>query len=154
MSQRFSSAEGQMAAAVQRSCFSVSCDEPPSPARPRGLPGTRLAIFSFTISLMLVNRSGYREEKRTMRQTRWNPFGGLWTPLQQFQSEMNRLFDRWLSDNQLSASFPALNVWEDEEHCYVEAELPGVELKDLEIFVQGGNQLTVKGERKPVSPDK
>jgi HSP20 family protein len=89
-----------------------------------------------------------------MRQTRWNPFGGLWTPLQQFQSEMNRLFDRWLGDNQLSAGFPALNVWEDAEDCYVEAELPGVELKDLEIFVQGGNQLTVKGERKPVSPDR
>src|SRR5438094_9364290 len=84
-----------------------------------------------------------------MRQTRWNPFGNLFNPLQQFQSEMNRLFDRWVDGGRPGpAGFPALNVWEDNEHVFVEAELPGVEFKDLEIYVTGGNELTLKGERK------
>ena len=30
----------------------------------------------------------------------------------------------------------------------VEAELPGMELEDVEIYVNGDNQLTLKGERK------
>jgi HSP20 family protein len=68
---------------------------------------------------------------------------------------MNRLFDRWAGDDgQGLGGFPALNVWEDGEFCHVEAELPGVELKDLEITVTGGNQLTVKGERRPLTPEK
>ena len=91
-----------------------------------------------------------------MRQTRWNLFGNLWPPLQQFQTEMNRLFDRWAGTGGragASAGFPPLNVWENADHVYVEAELPGVELKDLEIHVTGGNELTLKGERRPVAPE-
>lgn len=91
-----------------------------------------------------------------MKQTRWSPFGNLWNPLQQFQSEMNRLFDRY--GNGVGRAFglggyPALNVWEDTDHVYLEAELPGVEFKDLEIYVSGGNELTLKGERKPSVPE-
>jgi HSP20 family protein len=48
----------------------------------------------------------------------------------------------------LAVSYPALNGWEDDDAFYAEAELPGMELADLEIFVTGGNQLTIKGERK------
>ena len=32
---------------------------------------------------------------------------------------------------------------------YVEAELPGLQIGDLEIYVTGGNQLSLGGERKP-----
>jgi HSP20 family protein len=39
-------------------------------------------------------------------------------------------------------------VWEDENNLYVESELPGFELDDLEIYVTGENQLSLKGERK------
>ncbi len=46
------------------------------------------------------------------------------------------------------AVYPALNLWEDEGHLYVEAELPGLELSDLEMYVTAQNQLTIKGERK------
>lgn len=88
-----------------------------------------------------------------MKQTRWGQFGSLWTPLQQVQTEVNRLFDRFVGDNP-AAGFPALNVWEDTDGCYVEAELPGVELKDLEIHVTGGNHLTLKGDRKSAEVEK
>src|SRR4051795_11081937 len=91
-----------------------------------------------------------------MRQTRWNPFGTLWSPLSQFQTEMNRLFDRWTGDGNRPGvdGYPALNVWEDADSVQVEAELPGVEFKDLEIYVSGGKELTIKGERKSALPEK
>ncbi len=91
-----------------------------------------------------------------MVSSRWQPFTPVWNQLHQFQDEMNRLFDRWGNGGAIAgpASFPALNVWEEGEEVFVEAELPGLNLKDLEIYVGGGNQLTIKGERKPNLPDK
>jgi len=93
-----------------------------------------------------------------MRQTRWQPFNPLWGQVQQLQTEMNRLLDRWTDSDSghrnFGGSFPAVNVWENADHVYVEAELPGLEAKDLEIHVTGGNQLTIKGERKQQVPEK
>jgi HSP20 family protein len=43
--------------------------------------------------------------------------------------------------------FPALNSWSDENNFYVEAELPGLSLEALEIFVTDGQVLTIQGER-------
>jgi HSP20 family protein len=93
-----------------------------------------------------------------MRATRWQPANSVWNQLQQLQQEMNHLFSRWGEDGGrwlgLAGGFPAVNVWEDADRVFVEAELPGLDLKDLEIYVTGGNQLTLKGERKPVTPEK
>lgn len=84
-------------------------------------------------------------------------FNPVWNQLQGFQSEMNRLFGR-LNDESGRvfswAQFPSVNVWEDGEILHVEAELPGLKLEDLEIYVTGNNQLTLKGERKAFVPDK
>jgi HSP20 family protein len=44
--------------------------------------------------------------------------------------------------------YPPLNLWEDDNNLYVEAELPDLEVTDLEIFVKGDNELSIKGERK------
>src|SRR5205814_5868449 len=87
---------------------------------------TRLAILN-----KCRKRANHSEEEQIMKLTRWSPFGNLWNPLQQVQSEVNRLFDRWAGDERTPGfgGFPALNIWEDEAHCFVEAELPGVELK-------------------------
>jgi HSP20 family protein len=85
--------------------------------------------------------------------TRFNPFGGsAWDQMQRMQNEMNRLFDRWGGDGY--ASFPAVNIREEDEALHVEAELPGMNLDDLEIFVTGNSQLTIKGERKAAVPNK
>jgi len=79
----------------------------------------------------------------------------LWNQLAQFQHEMNRLFDRWGGDGPATVSaFPPVNVWEENDRVVLEAELPGLELKDLEIFVTGGNQLTLKGQRQAPAPEK
>jgi HSP20 family protein len=91
-----------------------------------------------------------------MRSSRWQSFSPVWNQFQQFQDEMNRLFDRWNNGNAFagSAAFPPLNVWQEDDQVCVEAELPGLDLKDLEIYVRGGNQLTLKGERKPSAAEK
>ena len=44
-----------------------------------------------------------------MRTSRSQPFSLLWDPLQQFQQEMNGLFDRWGRDGTGGAAFPAVN---------------------------------------------
>jgi HSP20 family protein len=42
-----------------------------------------------------------------------------------------------------------VSVWEDDDHLYVEADLPGVAESDVEVTVHEG-LLSIKGERKPV----
>ena len=77
--------------------------------------------------------------------TRWEP----WAEMNWLSREMDRLFSRGGNGNGRVlgvGAFPALNVWEDDDNLYAEAELPGFSLKDLEIYVTG-NQLTIKGER-------
>jgi HSP20 family protein len=91
-----------------------------------------------------------------MALSRWQPYGSpLWNQLQTLQAEMNRLFSRWGGyDEGETTAFPALNVWEEGEHVFIEAELPGTDRNDLEIYVVGGNQVTLKGQRKPLVPEK
>src|SRR5262249_28264694 len=95
---------------------------------------------------------------RTMALARWQPFSSpVWNTLRELQHEMNQVFDRWGEDGRRllgMAAYPAVNVWEDPDYVFVEAQLPGLDLKDLSIYVTGGNQLTLKGERKQVTPDK
>src|SRR5437899_2596585 len=92
-----------------------------------------------------------------MLTTHWQPITNLWTEVNRMQEEMNRLFgsfglgrENWPN---FAGTYPALNVWEDERAVYAEAELPGMSLEDLEIFVTGGNQLTLKGQRKEPQVD-
>lgn len=70
--------------------------------------------------------------------------------MSRLQNELNRVFGRLgdVRDAFGPTSYPALNVWQDDDHVYVEAELPGFELDDLVIYVTGANQLSLKGERK------
>lgn len=93
-----------------------------------------------------------------MMLSRWQTFNPVWNQLQQLHDDMNRLFDRWggegAREGVYAATYPPVNVWEDADTLYVEAELPGLSLDDLEIFVTGGNQLTLKGERKQQVSDK
>jgi HSP20 family protein len=89
-----------------------------------------------------------------MTGTRYQRFSPIWNQLQQFQGDMNRLFDNWSGASGSLATFPAVNIWEEGEQLHVEAELPGLDLKDLEIYVTGGNELTLKGRRQLKAPEK
>jgi HSP20 family protein len=76
-------------------------------------------------------------------------------PLQRLHNEMNRLFESFFEDmpavRPYSTGYPALNTWEEGDDAYVEAELPGMKLEDIEVLVVG-NELTIRGERKIDEP--
>jgi len=42
--------------------------------------------------------------------------------------------------------FPAMNIWEDANCLYAEAEVPGLNMQNIEVFVEG-DELTLKGHR-------
>ena len=48
--------------------------------------------------------------------------------------------------------FPALNVWEDGERLYAEAEVPGFKTEDIEVSVTS-DQLTIKGRRESAAKE-
>lgn len=62
--------------------------------------------------------------------------------------EMGELLDSVFNGHESrSRAFPALNIWEDGDHLFAEAELPGMGMDDIELFVVG-SELTIKGQRK------
>ncbi|HEV2988761.1 MAG TPA: Hsp20/alpha crystallin family protein [Candidatus Angelobacter sp.] len=83
--------------------------------------------------------------------SRWDPFSELVT----LQDRLNHLFNQGLvgfgdrSEHQLAFSnfVPPVDVYEDEHHIVLQAEIPGVEEKDLNLHVEN-NVLTISGERK------
>jgi HSP20 family protein len=81
-----------------------------------------------------------------MLSTRWQPLAEI----NQLRNEMDRLFGRHgvRGNGRSSRSYPALNIWESDDNLIVEAELPGFQMADLEMYVTAGNQLSIKGERK------
>ncbi len=84
-----------------------------------------------------------------MLTTRWQPMGALWNEMARVQDEMDRLLERWGTVRRHGRGiYPPLSLWEDDDNLYVESELPGMEVSDLEIYVSGEHQLTIKGERK------
>ena len=71
--------------------------------------------------------------------------------MKRLQEEMEQWFGRPETNDtrRISRSVhPPLNAWQDDNNLYVEAELPELELSDLEIIVNGDNQLSLQGERK------
>jgi len=65
---------------------------------------------------------------------------------------MDRLFGPVGFDVPVPA-YPPLNVWEDAEHYYVESEIPGMKLDDIQVSVAEGNQLTIAGKRTLSGPE-
>jgi HSP20 family protein len=66
---------------------------------------------------------------------------------------MDELFDRlgstYAPGRGLAVAYPAVNCWEDNDNIHVEAELPGMQLNNMEIYVNEGNLLTIQGNRQP-----
>jgi len=81
----------------------------------------------------------------------------LFREMEQFQRDMDDIF-RGTGLNRLfaptahgSGSFPRINLREDEDHLFVEALLPGVDPRQVEINMLG-NTLTLSGEREIDDP--
>jgi len=81
------------------------------------------------------------------------PFGrrlSPWREMARLQHEMNRLLSgtsRW-PDPSVAPSYPAMNVWTDQDGAVVTAEMPGINADDMDISVQE-DTLTLRGNRTP-----
>ena len=71
----------------------------------------------------------------------------MWDEMDRLQREMNRLFDHYERSGSPLSGYPAVNVWMNDEAAVITAELPGVDVKDLDISVVG-ETVTFSGERK------
>jgi HSP20 family protein len=82
-------------------------------------------------------------------------------PIMAFHEEMNRLFDDFWRDFDgfgsslatRSFGFPRIELSETDRELTVEAELPGMDEKEVEVLLDNG-VLTLRGERKGEAEDK
>jgi HSP20 family protein len=87
-----------------------------------------------------------------------NPWS-IFNELESLQDDVNRLFGgraRGAGEGNGHAwrrrtSYPPMNVWSSEEGLIIDAELPGVDPKDVEISVLG-DQLTLHGKVNVAEP--
>jgi HSP20 family protein len=69
----------------------------------------------------------------------------FWREMDRLQRDMNRLFNQYaVPGRQIAPSYPAVNVWSNEEGLVVSAEMPGVKADNLDINVQR-DTLTISG---------
>ena len=78
--------------------------------------------------------------------TTWSPFRELERIARRWESPLPRLFED-MEDNYNEAFMPAVESYVKDGNLVVRADVPGLELKDLEVSVLR-NVLTIKGERK------
>ena len=94
---------------------------------------------------------------------RWDPFKMIrgfdpFDELRTMQREMDRLFDRFLGGEGHVTSeeglwLPAIESYTKEGALHIRAELPGVDLKDLDVSVTE-RELVIKGERRSEKDEK
>jgi len=74
-----------------------------------------------------------------------------WNEMERLRREMNRAFANIpaTSESRVTAGYPAMNVWTNENGAVITAELPGIDPEALDIAVVE-NMLTLSGERHPI----
>ena len=78
----------------------------------------------------------------------WSPFDRLTS----LRDEIDRLFDLSFPGVTRDAGLfsgwsPSVDVYQDKDHVFVKAELPGMKKEEIDISLQNG-MLTISGERK------
>jgi len=70
--------------------------------------------------------------------------------LRSFRSDVNRLFDDFFNLRTAglfdSEWLPAMDVYDDDKHFYIKADMAGIEEKNLDVTING-NILTVSGKK-------
>lgn len=75
--------------------------------------------------------------------------------IEDLQSDLNRFFNNSvmnlsqnaLESNQLSSWLPTTDVHDSGDKLVVQADMPGLDKKDIELYIQG-NTLFIRGEKK------
>jgi HSP20 family protein len=80
----------------------------------------------------------------------YRSFRSPWREMERLRRDMNRLFAQMPTSfvGDVAPTYPAINVWTDENGAIVTAELPGVAPDDIDVSVVG-DTLTLKGSRQP-----
>lgn len=68
--------------------------------------------------------------------------------MNRLRSELEKVFGVENKNYGGTQPLPRINMREDSERIYLEAELPGVRLEDIVILLIGGDQLSIKGNRQ------
>lgn len=79
--------------------------------------------------------------------SRWEPFRGAATLQEQVNRSFGNVLERSDGESNLTSWAPAVDIYETEHELVVNADLPEVDPKDLDIRVEN-NILTIRGERK------
>jgi HSP20 family protein len=84
-----------------------------------------------------------------MELVRWNP----WREMGTLQSRINRMFSDTMYPTvkdgekaELCSWHPVVDIFENDDHLVIKAELPGIDKKDIEIDVKD-RVLSLRGER-------
>ena len=78
---------------------------------------------------------------------RWEPFRGAATLHEHLNRVFGEGFGRSSEESNLTTWAPAVDILENEHELVVQADVPDVDPKDLDIRVEN-NILTIRGERK------
>jgi HSP20 family protein len=89
----------------------------------------------------------------------WHPLAQIWNEFHRAPNPTNSFWrDTDARDPAelfgVPVAYPPVNVWDDDENIYLEAELPGITRENLEITLTDGNRLTLKGQREPAAVGK
>jgi HSP20 family protein len=76
-----------------------------------------------------------------------SPFHAFFGDVNRIQDEFARLF------GPATATDPALNLWTSDTAYHAEMDVPGIDPATLEITLNEGNELTIKGERLLAQPE-
>ncbi|MEM8670263.1 MAG: Hsp20/alpha crystallin family protein [Planctomycetota bacterium] len=67
--------------------------------------------------------------------------------MNRLRDEIDRAFGVDSKGWNRSPAAPPVNIWEDDNGFYVEVDVPGLSMENLEIFVQESDELSIKGSR-------
>jgi HSP20 family protein len=106
-----------------------------------------------TMALPSFRRSGREKGELLPSREIWEPFGSLRRDMERLFEDFSRDFG-WGAPALAGAGMaPRVDVGETESEIKVEAELPGVDEKDVEVVLSQG-RLTIKGEKKQEREEK
>jgi HSP20 family protein len=126
-----------------------------------GPPSSSLASARFRPTLGILSGSG-RKRRCEMNLIPWKrkkEGSDLAHPTDLFRHQMNRLFDDFFGDGLLARGetgfdfVPRVDVSENDKEVLVKAELPGMDEKDVNVSLSGG-QLLISGEKKDEREEK
>ncbi len=79
------------------------------------------------------------------------PFFGPASPMGPVGRLLEEFFDDLPAARPYAAGYPAVNLWEDADGAWVEAELPGLGMDDVEVLV-ADDRVTINGRRDIADP--